>query len=88
MPPIYISPRIQNEIVDIIGKCTIQKSILEEIRKAKLFSVMADEVTSHNKEIMPLCIRFVDEKNCIRGIHSLFHSCACFRREYSSADMQ
>ena len=62
----YISPRIQNELIDIIGKCIIQKSILEEIRKAKFFSVMVDEVTSHNKEIMPLCIRFVDETNCIR----------------------
>ena len=27
---------------------------------------MADEVTSHNREIIPLCIRFVDENNCIR----------------------
>ena len=48
-----ISPRIQNEIVDIIGKCIIQKLILEEIKKTKLFSVMADEVTSQKKLAMP-----------------------------------
>ena len=60
----YISPRIQNELIDIIGKCIIQKSIIDEIKKAKYFSVMVDEVTSHNQEIMPLCIRFVDESNC------------------------
>lgn len=27
---------------------------------------MADEVTSHNQEFMPLCIRFVDKENNIR----------------------
>ena len=27
---------------------------------------MVDEVTSHNKELMPLCIRFVDEQKDIR----------------------
>ena len=62
----YISPIIQNKLIDIIGKCIIQKSIIDEIKKAKYFSVMVDEVTSHNQEIMPLCIRFVDESNCIR----------------------
>ena len=54
----YVSPRIQNKINDIIGKHIIQKSILEQIRKAKFFSIMVDEVTSHNTEVMPLCIRF------------------------------
>ena len=46
------------KINDIIGKHIIQKSILEQIRKAKFFSIMVDEVTSHNMEVMPLCIRF------------------------------
>ena len=27
---------------------------------------MVDEVTSHNKEIMPVCIRFVDKNKSIR----------------------
>lgn len=27
---------------------------------------MVDEVTSHNKELMPLCIRFVDKDKCSR----------------------
>ena len=62
----YISPRIQNEIIDIIGKNIIQKSIVEEIRQAKFFSVLVDEVTSYNTEVMPLCIRFVDKDKCIR----------------------
>ena len=62
----YISPRIQNELIDIIGKNIIQKSILEEIREARFYAVMADEVTSHNTEVMPLCIRFVDGSKHIR----------------------
>ena len=32
----YVSPRIQNEIIDIIGKNIMQKSILEQVRKAKV----------------------------------------------------
>lgn len=38
------------------------------MRSGKLvfFSVMADEVSSHNVERMPICLRFVDEKFDIR----------------------
>ncbi|ELU08068.1 hypothetical protein CAPTEDRAFT_213403 [Capitella teleta] len=38
----------------------IQSRILNEIKEAKYFSIMVDEVTLHNKELMPLCIRFMD----------------------------
>ena len=62
----YLSPRCQNEIIDIIGQQQILASILEEVRKARYFSVLADEVTSHNQEQMALCVRFVDEDNRIR----------------------
>ena len=62
----YISSKIQNEIIDINGKEIILRSIIEEIQKAKFFSVMVDEVTSYNKEHVPLCIRFVDSKKSIR----------------------
>ena len=62
----YISSKIQNEIIDIIGKEIIQRLIIEEDSKGKFFSLMVDEVTSYNKEHMPLCIRFVDSKKSIR----------------------
>ena len=52
----YISPHTQNEIIDIIGKKIIQNSIIKEIIQARFSSIMVDEVTSHNKEIMPLCV--------------------------------
>ena len=30
----YVSPRIQNEIIDVIGKSIIQKSLLNEVKEA------------------------------------------------------
>jgi hypothetical protein len=59
----YISPYTQNEIIDIIGKQMIQKSIIEEVVLARFYSIMVDEVTSHNQE---LCVRFVDMQKNIR----------------------
>ena len=60
---LHVSP-IQNEIIDIIGKkCNTEVYFS---RKANFFSIMVDEVTSHNTEVMPLCIRFVDSDKHIR----------------------
>ena len=57
----YLSPNTQNDIIDIIGFDVIRASIITEIQKARHFSIMADEVSSHNVEHMTLCIRYVDE---------------------------
>ena len=62
----YLSPKTQNQVIDIIGKSMIQSSIIEEVNSAGLFSIMVDEITSFNKEFMPLCVRFVDSSNEIR----------------------
>ena len=62
----YTSHRTQNELIEIIGKHIILRDILSEIREAKFYSIMADEVTSHNKEQLSLCVRFVDSKRDIR----------------------
>lgn len=62
----YLSPHTQNELIDIIGKNIIQSDIIKEIQKAVCYSIIVDEVTSHNKEVMPICIRFVDENKNIR----------------------
>ena len=50
----------------VIGHKVIRADICAEIREATFYSVMADEVTSHNDEIMYICIRFVDQKKQIR----------------------
>lgn len=62
----YISPVIQNQLIEIIGKDIIQKSLVGEVKDAKYFSILADEVTSHNKEQIALCLRFVDKDKNIR----------------------
>ena len=40
--------------------------MVKEIRAAKFYSIMADEVTSHNKEELALCARFADNSNKVR----------------------
>lgn len=68
----YVPPRIQNEIIDVIGKSIIQKSLLNEEKEAKLFALMVDEITSFNNEMMSLCVRFVDSSNNVREEFLLF----------------
>ena len=70
----YLSPHIQNEIIDILGRKIIQQGLVDDVKKAKFFSIMADEITSFNKEIMPLCVRYVTSNNEIRE-DFLFFSC-------------
>lgn len=62
----YTSPQIQNEMIEVIGHDFIQKSLIEEIQQAKYFSILADEVTSHNIEQLSLCFRFVDQSRNVR----------------------
>jgi len=55
----YTSKTIQNELIDIIGKA-ICDEIIEEVREAKFYTVIADEVTdSSNKEQLSICLRYV-----------------------------
>ena len=62
----YLSPETQNEMIDVIGKNLIQAGIVQEIQDAKFYTILVDEVTSHNVELMPLCVRFVDKDDNIR----------------------
>ena len=43
----------------------LQKYLIDEIKTAKFFTILADEVESHQVEQLPLCIRFVDDKKNI-----------------------
>jgi hypothetical protein len=53
-----MSKTIQNEILDI-GAYQIRQFYRDCLKKCPHFSVMADEVTSHGKEILSVCLRFV-----------------------------
>lgn len=51
---LYRSPQIQNEISDIC-------EIIEELKKAKLFAILADETSDIGRvEQVSLCLRYVD----------------------------
>ena len=45
-----MSPQTQNEVIDIIANHIILGDLVSEMKQAKLYSIMADEVTSHNLE--------------------------------------
>ena len=62
----YISPRSQNEIINAIGYDVILANIIAEIKTAQYFSVLADEVSCHNVEHLPICLRYVDGECYIR----------------------
>ncbi len=56
----HLSPITQNEIINIIGYDIILANIISEAKQANYFSVLADELSCHNTEYLPICIRFVD----------------------------
>ena len=62
----YVSPQSQNELIEVIGKRQILNEMLDELREARFYAVLADEVTPHNQEQLALCVRFVDAKSNIR----------------------
>ena len=62
----YTSLRIQNEIITIIGYDIIRSDLVKEIKAATFYSILADEVTSHNREELAFCISFVDQNKDIR----------------------
>ena len=57
----YMSPTIVNELIRDIAH-TVLRSVLSEIRKAKWFSLLADETRDvANREQLVVCIRWVSE---------------------------
>ena len=71
----YISPYIQNELIEIISYDILQKGLVEEVKEAKFFSLMADEVESHHTEQLPICLRFADNNCNIREEFLEFGKC-------------
>ena len=61
----YLSPRSQNEIINVIGYDVIRARIISEMKKARFYSIMADEASCHNVEHLPFCLRFVNEKQAV-----------------------
>ena len=55
----YTSKTIQNDLIEVIGKCN-HKDIIEELKRSKYYTVIADEVTdASNKEQLSIVLRYV-----------------------------
>lgn len=62
----YCSKNVQNELIAVIGN-HLRDSIVDEIKDAKFFSILSDEVTdSGNLEQLTMTVRFVDSNSEIR----------------------
>lgn len=57
----YISPQSQNDLIEVMGEHIFQ-GIVDDINASPFYSILADEVTSHNVEHLSICIRFFDHK--------------------------
>ena len=64
----YTSKSIQIELIGVIGKA-IQNEVIDEVKEAKFYSVIADEVTdAANREELSLVLRYVVDD----GIKEMF----------------
>ena len=58
---LYTSKTVQNELIVICGDI-IRNKILAKARRAKYFSIIADEATDvANDEQLSICVRYVEE---------------------------
>lgn len=58
----YTSKNVQNELIAILGN-QIRTHILEKVKAAQYYSILADEVTDiSRKEQLALVVRYVDDK--------------------------
>ena len=55
----YLSPQVQNEIISIMSNDIILPELISEVKESPFFSILADEVSSHNTEHLAVCLRFV-----------------------------
>lgn len=58
-----MSPWTQNEAIELTGKHVILRHSVDDLNSAKFYTILTDEVTSHNVENLAICARFVDSNN-------------------------
>ena len=68
----YLSPKRQNEVIDIIGIRIIQKKLVDEIIEAGMHSISAEEITASNDEILSICLRYVNKQFKICEVFMMF----------------
>ena len=72
----YTSPNIQNQVIDILD-AHVQEKILQRVRQAHAYTLIADDVTDcANKEQLSVVLRYVNpEDTCIREDLVTFLEC-------------
>ena len=50
----YFSNRIQNKIIDLLGKTTTKKKMISEIKDAKYFTIMLDSDIGHEEQVLEI----------------------------------
>ena len=83
----FMSPQTQNELLEVVAKHIILQGIVQDIKQARFYSIMADEVTSHNSEQMAICVRFVDSVNDIREEFLQFSRLARIRGKHIAEEI-
>ena len=83
----YLSPQTQNEIIGIIAYDVLQRDLIDQVKKAKFFIILADEVESHHVRQLPICVRFVDKLSDIWEEALEFGRCAQVNREVMSNEI-
>ena len=73
---LYTSKNVQNELIEVCGHI-IRTSILDEVRAANFFSIIADKATdSANDEQLAISIRYVNPRTyCIEERFVAFSEC-------------
>ena len=59
----YISAQSQNDIINVIAYDIILACIVDEMKSSQFFTVIADDVSNHNVDHLPVCLRFIN-KDC------------------------
>lgn len=62
----YLSHQTQDKTIEVLRQQIIFKDIVDKIKQAKFYAVLADKVKSHNQEFLALCVHFVAASNAVR----------------------
>ena len=81
----YLSVKSQNQIINVIELHILQKLIIGENKTAGFHSVMSDEVTSSNDEVLSICFRYIDSNKDIREVFLEFAEFERIARSHTGA---
>lgn len=79
------SKTIQNELIDIIGGLIRERLTLPLKEKDSFFTIIGDEVTHTNQEILSICLRFLDTLSTNPEVKEVFFDFVNLKRTTGEA---